>query len=226
MRRRRAVLAGVLFSMAIMAVALSPLLAQDFIRSSFAPLIEKLPTGNEGTPGDEAGELQDLLVKGRAPKAGYARTEFGNGWGRIQGCSVRQVILHRDLTDVVMKDECTVERGQLNDPYTGEVIAFTRSNPSAVQIDHVVALSDAWQKGAQQLEKTRRVELANDPLNLLASDGPANQAKGDSDAATWLPPYKAFRCEYIDRQIAVKKKYNLWVTQAEYDAMARVLENC
>ena len=97
---------------------------------------------------------------------------------------------------------------------------------TAVQIDHVVALSDAWQKGAQQLNADQRLQLANDPYNLLAVDGPANQQKSDSDAASWLPSNKSFRCQYVARQIGVKHKYALWVTQAEKDAMTNVLSGC
>jgi hypothetical protein len=120
-----------------------------------------------------------------------------------------------------------VQKGTLHDPYTGEIIQFERGeNSNKVQIDHVVALSDAWQKGAQSLSETERKNLANDPLNLLAVDGPANQQKGDGDAATWLPPNKAFRCQYVARQVAVKKKYQLWVTTAENEAMHRVLNGC
>jgi hypothetical protein len=118
--------------------------------------------------------------------------------------------------------------GILNDPYTATLVNFLRGNSTstAVQIDHVVALSDAWQKGAQQLSPAQRQSFANDPLNLLAVDGTANQQKSDGDAATWLPPNKTFRCEYVARQIAVKSSYSLWVTQAEHDAMARVLGDC
>ena len=127
-----------------------------------------------------------------------------------------------------LDESCNVTQGTLNDPYTGKVIAFVRGSATSgdVQIDHVVALSDAWQKGAQQLTKDKRIELANDPLELLAVDGPANQQKSDGDAATWLPPNKAFRCQYVTRQIAVKQKYSLWMTQAEYDAVATVLQSC
>src|SRR5690606_32351751 len=95
-----------------------------------------------------------------------------------------------------------------------------------VQIDHVVALSDAWQKGAQGWDAQTMREFGNDPLNLLAVDGRLNGQKGDGDAATWLPPNKRFRCEYVARQITVKHTYALWVTQAEHDAMARVLADC
>jgi len=142
---------------------------------------------------------------------------------------MRQYILERDLTDVQLDtDGCTVLSGRLADPYTGSFIDFLRgtSTSSAVQIDDVVALSDAWQKGAQQLDEGERAELANDPLNLLAVDGKTNQQKSDGDAATWLPPNKVYRCQYVARQIAVKQKYRLWVTQAEHDAMASVLSSC
>jgi hypothetical protein len=121
-----------------------------------------------------------------------------------------------------------VATGILQDPYTGRTINFVRGvrTSLAVQIDHVVAVSDAWQKGAQQLSADSRYSFYNDPLNLLAVDGPTNEAKGDGDAATWLPPNKAFRCSYVSRQIAVKFKYKLWITSAEKDAMTRVLSSC
>ena len=131
------------------------------------------------------------------------------------------------MTDTIVDDNCKVQSGKLSDPYTGESILFHRGeNSNAVQIDHVVALSDAWQKGAQQLSFIERVILANDPLNLLAVDGPANQQKSGSDAASWLPSNKSFRCQYVARQIAVKQKYRLWVTTAEKSAMRGVLGAC
>lgn len=172
--------------------------------------------------------LDELSVKGRAPKTGYAREQFGRGWSKhLDGCDTRNKILKRDLVDTTENEKCQILTGTLNDPYTNEQIEFSRNiNSSAVQIDHVVALSDAWQKGAQQISPEQRVELANDPLNLLAVDGPANQQKGDSDAASWLPENRAFRCQYVDRQIRVKQKYNLWVTGAEKAAMGRVLSRC
>jgi hypothetical protein len=178
--------------------------------------------------GQAADALELLAVKGRAPKTGYARTQFGNGWNKQDGCDTRNIILHRDLTNTTVNDKCQVTSGSLSDPYTGKTIQFVRGATSSddIQIDHVVALSDAWQKGAGQLSKKEREQLANDPLELLAVDGPANQQKSDGDAATWLPANKAFRCQYVARQVAVKKKYRLWVTSAEKDAMKRVLATC
>ena len=173
--------------------------------------------------------LVALPTKGRAPKTGYKRSQFGDGWAKAGGCDTRNVILRRDLTNAVLGDDnCKVQVGALSDPYTGQRIAFKRgaNSSGAVQIDHVVALSNAWQTGAQQLSSEQRISLANDPLELLAVDGPANQQKGDGDAATWLPSNKPFRCQYIARQIAVKKKYSLWVTPPERTAMERILASC
>lgn len=172
--------------------------------------------------------LETLLVKGRAAKTGYARAQFGDGWQDLNGCDTRNIILHRDLTQTVVNEDCKVISGTLNDPYTGVAIPFTRgaTTSALVQIDHVVALSNAWQTGAQQLTPEQRIALANDPLELLAVDGSANQKKSDGDAATWLPANKPFRCQYVARQIAVKQKYSLWVTDSEKQAMQTVLSKC
>ena len=173
--------------------------------------------------------LAQLPVKGRAPATGYTREQFGGAWANEGSCNMRDKILARDLTNVKFKNQtCEVETGQLNDPYTGKTIPFRRgtTTSSAIQIDHVVAIGNAWQTGAQQISQTEREKLYNDPLELLAVDGSSNQQKSDGDAATWLPPNKGFRCQYVARQIAVKRKYSLWVTRAEHDAMSRILNNC
>jgi hypothetical protein len=176
--------------------------------------------------------LATLPIKGRAPKTGYDRALFGQAWADVDrnGCDTRNDMLKRDLTDIKYTNSVPfkVRSGTLADPYTGTSISFLRgaATSSAVQIDHVVALSDAWQKGAQQLTTEQRTAFANDPLNLQSTDGPTNMSKGDGDAATWLPPNKSFRCEYVARQISVKATYSLWVTQAEHDAMARILGDC
>ncbi|MCP9000384.1 DUF1524 domain-containing protein [Pseudarthrobacter sp. RMG13] len=176
--------------------------------------------------------LATLAIKGRAPKTGYERALFGQAWVDVDrnGCDTRNDTLKRDLTGITYTNSvpCKVQSGTLADPYTGTTISFLRGSAtsSAVQIDHVVALSDAWQKGAQQLTTEQRTAFANDPLNLQSTDGPTNMKKGDGDAATWLPPNKGFRCEYVARQISVKATYSLWVTQAEHDAMARILADC
>lgn len=182
--------------------------------------------------GSAAAALESLPVKGRAPKSDYDRSAFGQAWfdADRNGCDTRNDILRRDLRDVVFakNSRCKVASGKFHEPYTGEYVAFVRGADSskAVQIDHVVALGDAWQKGARQLTLQQRQNLANDPVNLIAADGPANQEKSASDAASWLPGNKALRCHYVARQISVKAAYGLWVTQAEKDAMDRVLASC
>lgn len=189
---------------------------------------QDVPVVESPASGAAAQSLASLPVKGRAAKTGYERAQFGDGWAAIEGCDMRNIILNRDLKDVSVGSDCKVQAGTLEDPYTGKTISFQRGAATSdeVQIDHVVALSNAWQTGAQQLTYEQRVELANDPLELIAVDGNENQKKSDGDAATWLPPNKGFRCQYVARQIAVKAKYQLWVTVAERDAMKTVLGAC
>ncbi len=172
--------------------------------------------------------VEQLQVKGKAPKTGYERSLFSDGWGEYGSCDVRNYILKRDMKSVKLRDSCKVDTGVLLDPYTGKTIRFKYGvgTSSAVQIDHVVALSDAWQKGAQKIGAAKRNAFYNDPLNLLAVDGPTNASKGDSDASAWLPPNKAYRCAYVARQVAVKLKYKLWVIEAEKSAIKRVLTAC
>ncbi len=191
---------------------------------------QPIPSGKAGSA---LAGLATLAVKGRAPKTGYDRALFGQAWADVDrnGCDTRNDVLRRDLTAYVLKagtHGCVVLSGTLHDPYTGTTIEFVRGpvTSTAVQIDHVVALSDAWQKGAQQLSAESRRAFANDSLNLLAVDGPTNKRKGDGDAATWLPPNKPYRCPYAARQVAVKAKYRLWVTSAERDALGRILATC
>lgn len=172
--------------------------------------------------------LDTLEIKGRAAKTGYSRAQFGEAWLIEGGCDMRNLILYRDLEEVIVDQDCNVMSGVLFDPYTSKTIRFLRGPTTSplVQIDHVVALSDAWQKGAADWDQAKRIAFANDPLELLAVDGEANNQKSNGDAATWLPPNKAFRCQYVARQIGVKQKYRLWVTQAEYDTMKRILGTC
>ena len=186
----------------------------------------------------ELAKLGTLPIKGRAPKTGYDRSLFGHAWTDDvtviyghNGCDTRNDILHRDLVDVEIKpgsNGCTVLAGVLHDPYSGTTVEFHRGRgtSSLVQIDHVVALSDAWQKGAQQWDPAKRRNFANDPINLQATTRSMNEQKRDGDAATWLPPNKSYRCTYVSRIVDVKAAYGLWVTQAEHDAIARILSKC
>ncbi|MEU8692183.1 HNH endonuclease family protein [Streptomyces sp. NPDC048665] len=173
--------------------------------------------------------VDSLTVKGRAPKTGYSRARFGTAWADTDSnsCDTRDDILKRDLKSVkTTGGSCRVTYGLLEpDPYSGKEITYRRG-ASQVDIDHVVPLSDAWQKGAEYWDAGKRIALANDPLNLIAVDAGTNRGKGDGDAATWLPPNGAYRCTYVATQVAVKKKYGLWATDAEKAAMKKVLAGC
>jgi len=188
---------------------------------------------SEATEVTASSVLSSLPVKGRAPKTGYTRAQFGQAWADVDrnGCDTRNDMLKRDLTNIEYKvktRDCVVLTGVLVDRYSGETINFVRGNVTSmeVQIDHVIALSNAWQTGAFKLTVLQRTALANDPMNLFAVKGRLNLQKSDGDAATWLPPLKSFRCAYVAQQIAVKAKYSLWVTAPEKEAMVRILTAC
>lgn len=205
---------------------------------SVAPTKPKDAEGDEEADEGRAGSsatgtasamLDELTVKGRAPKTGYDGDLFK--WRSDtdhNGCDTRNDVLRRDLTDITLKAGtrgCIVLAGTLADPYAGETYDFDRS-ANAVDIDHVVARSNAWQTGAFRFDEETLKEFGNDPINLLAVSSSLNRQKGDGDAATWLPPNKSYRCEYVARQIAVKHKYDLWVVPAEKAAMERILAGC
>ena len=209
-------------------------------QSPSAPPLAETSQSAEGpaTPSYDAARatLVALPVKGWDRNTDFARYRFGEPWSDDvdvefghNDCNTRDDILRRDLADLVVRPgTCYAQSGVLQDPYTGRRIAFTRgpATSEAVQIDHLVSLSDAWYKGARDWNERRRRDFANDPRNLLAVGGQANFDKAFRDAAGWLPPNEAFRCEFVARQIDVKAAYDLWVSANEKRAMADVLARC
>lgn len=212
----RAILALTFVSALIAGLTISPSEAAQFSRQGVVTQV-----------------LAQIPVKGRAPKTGYSRAQFGQAWADTNhnGCDTRNDILKRDLTNVVFRartHDCVVLTGILHDPYSGTNISFVRgvATSALVQIDHIVSLSNAWQTGAFKLSLATRTLMANDPLELLAVKGSLNNQKSDGDAATWLPPLKSYRCAFVARQVAVKAKYGLWVTKAEKAAIEKILLSC
>lgn len=181
---------------------------------------------------EKAAAISILSKLSVAPKGeeGYERRAFGSAWADVDdnGCDTRNDILKRDLTNITYKDakNCVVLSGSLLDPYTGKTINFVRGGGALVDIDHMVALGNVWASGGGKLTPEKRQAVANDPVNLLAVDAPANRAKGDKNAAEWLPPNKSFQCRYVVAQITVKGKYSLSVTTDEKKTMEAVLAQC
>jgi hypothetical protein len=227
MARRRQIVLGVVACLAI-------LLLVGFAINHY----NKTKVGKSDNPTVQKAALtllETIPVKGWAPKTGYWRDQFGQPWtddvdveGGHNGCDTRNDILRRDLSNVVTASNCKVLSGVLHDPYGGKDVRFSREEGTdvLVQIDRVVPLLNAWQTGAQQWDQPKRVQLANDPLDLLAVSGKANRKKNADDVATWLPSNKDFRCDYVTRVVEVKAKYGLWMTQAEHDAASRILTKC
>lgn len=240
-KRRKSIgdMIGVLLIVAALVWAFAPGVGWDLLglrsRLGWPPM--RSGEALSSLPDTEAArQLRELAVRS-ADEASvvpdYDRQAFGQRWADTDhnGCDTRNDILARDLARPTFKPgtrDCVVLTGTLAEPYTGTTIQFQRGDKGSalVQIDHVVALADAWRSGAWQWDAQRRQEFANDPENLLAVDGAANEDKSASSADQWLPPNAAFRCDYVKRQIAVKYAYGLSVTQAEQDAMATQLTTC
>lgn len=231
--RRALLVIPFVFSLALTACVspspdLAPLSATTKSKSGTSSSPSASSDAASSANGSAAQALNSLPVKGRAPKTGYDRDSFGSAWADVDrnGCDTRNDILARDLVERQMQDSCIVLSGVLYpDPYTAGNITFVRGK-SLVDIDHVVALGNAWVTGAFQWDSEKKQQFANDPLNLLAVSASANRQKSDADAATWLPSNSAYRCAYVSRQIAVKAKYSLWVTSSEKAMMAKVLTAC
>ena len=135
-----------------------------------------------------ARQLARLRVGREAPRTVPPRGAFGPLWADVDRnrCDTRDDILRRDLIQVTLEpgSRCVVTSGTLLDPYTGRQISFVRRTPAQrVQIDHVVALGDAWRSGASRWTARRRLHYANDPFVLLAVDGAQLAAKSDRDAS-------------------------------------------
>ncbi|GGU33553.1 HNH endonuclease family protein [Streptomyces lavendofoliae] len=173
--------------------------------------------------------LEALTVKGRGPKTGYDRDEFGYAWMDTadgvplarNGCDTRNDLLKRDGREIRFRtgSDCVVVAMTLHDPYTGKDIAWKKAEAVQVQVDHVVPLSYSWQMGSSRWPEPKREQFANDPLNLLPVDGPTNSRKGDSGPASWLPPDKGIRCAYVVRFAQVAVKYRLPVAAADKRTM-------
>lgn len=159
---------------------------------------------------------------------------FGPAWADVDsnGCDTRNDILDRDLSEktyvAIKRCPTAVATGTLLDPYTSSVVAFTRGNQigAAVQIDHIVPLALAWDLGARGWPDDLRTRFANDPANLLAVDGQANQDKGDKEPALWMPPNAAFHCQYAMQFIAVLRGYGLPVDAPSVPVLREAAATC
>jgi uncharacterized protein DUF1524 len=180
-----------------------------------------------------------VVVPIRIRSYDYRRGAFGDSWtddttapGGHNGCDTRNDILDRDLIDKthVSIKRCpnAVATGTLHDPYTNATIAFVRGNQTgaAVQIEHIVPLAYAWDMGARNWTDEIRVRFANDPANLLAVQGQANQDKGDKEPADWMPPNTAFHCQYAVQFIAVLRGYGLAVDASSVPVLHQAAETC
>lgn len=174
--------------------------------------------------------LEDLpSVVAMSP--GYTREAFGPAWKDIDrnGCDNRSDVMRRDMKIVQTKEGthgCIVLIGQLYNVYTNKFFDYERVSNSGIEVDHIVSLNDGWETG-MDAQPALRVQFANDPINLITTDRASNRNKSAKNAAEWLvPDSPEYRCPFVARQISIKKKYSLGVTDQERSAMLDALNNC
>lgn len=221
--------------LAVIAAAAVIVAAQVLIQRGAAAPLTGAPVVRPGTDVLAGVGIVERRIRG----GDYLRAAFGEAWddentapGGHNGCDTRDDILNRDLTDktLVVTKRCpqAVGSGSLHDPYTNATIAFTRGNQigAAVQIDHIVPLAYAWDMGARDWPDDMRKRFANDPANLLAVAGRANQDKGDLPPGEWMPPNTAFHCQYAIAFIAVIRGYHLVVEENSAQELSRATQTC
>ena len=189
-------------------------------------------------PSAASAALAGLPVAEKTSLEGYERgcgegegCVFGPAWADVDrnGCDQRNDVLHRDLTDVQVREGtqgCVVIAGVLDDPYTGEAVPFVKADAALVPIDHVVPLAAAWTQGAADWTPEDRAFFANDVANLIATTRAENSSKGDSTAEEWVPQDPTYGCSYATVVVTVKHDYALAVTPAEAAALEDLLATC
>ncbi|WP_082310872.1 HNH endonuclease family protein [Nonomuraea sp. SBT364] len=211
---------------------------------SAPPATATSPLGNAGgtrpglapitSAGDKAAAravIERVRVAARGSSSGYRRTRYGGNWADTatgvpyarNGCRTRDDLLARDGHNIRYRkgSDCEVVAMDLIDPYTGQRIGWSKRDAGEIQVDHVVPLAYGWRMGTRRWPMGKRVDFANDPLNLLPVKGSANEAKDASGPASWLPPQRRVRCAYVTRFAQVAVKYDLPVTRADKAAMLR-----
>lgn len=234
-RRRRILLGGGIAAIVIAVIAFAIWgyqRAQDTDRAAPHVPVALLPV-----PGWEPLAALDALAviddDVSLAETSYDRDHFGQRWADVDrnGCDTRNDTLRRDLDELVVREGtqgCVAQSGTLLDPYTGQEFSFERGTAHAgeLHIDHIVALADAWHKGAEAWAEERRTEFANDPMNLVATLGYVNQSKGASDASSWVPPEENARCGFAVHVVWVKEQYELAVATGEAATLEQLLSTC
>lgn len=207
----------------------------------------------------QALDIANTLTVATPHTSGFNREkQFGDWANSPDMCgtaTTRDVILARDLTNVAYNSKCKVQSGDFTDPYTGTSMTFKygTDTSSLIQIDHVVAVYEAYASGLWDKDQQTRVNYYNDPEVLLASQGEANNRKSEganlktagvptkyakewknsgeqrwaaSTPSIWLPSYQPYQCQYMSKRMYVKNKYALSMSPWEKTETVDFLTQC
>jgi Protein of unknown function (DUF1524) len=159
--------------------------------------------------------------------SGYDRSKFPH-WvdADHDGCDTREEVL---LAEAIVKPHkgagCTLTGGRWYSYYDNKYWSDT----NRIDIDHVVALAEAWESGARTWTTDRRKAYAkdlDDRRTLVGVTDTVNAAKSADDPANWLPPVASMRCRYVRNWVAIKIRWWLTVNNAEKNALTWIASGC
>ena len=191
------------------------------------------PAGLEAQPLDPAAAAQVLALLARIPVAeerprGYDREAWPHWLDHDGDCmDARHEVLRAESLEraQLTSDGCRVMRGAWFDPYTGQ----TLTDPSDLDVDHMVPLAEAYRSGGRDWSTDRRAAFANDledDRTLIAVTAGANRSKSDQGPEDWLPPEDAYRCRYVANWVATKVRWSLSMDERERVVVGNILEDC
>ncbi|NRQ33361.1 HNH endonuclease [Nonomuraea sp. NN258] len=168
--------------------------------------------------------LDGLTVARHESMAGYRRDRFPRWIPQGQDCNTREKVFLRDGRNVRRDEYCRAVSGAWTNPYDGTVI----TQPSQLEVDHVVPLTNAWQSGANTWTDAKRKAFANDleAPQLLTTTKESRLAKDDQSPDEWRPPLRSYWCTYSRAWIDVKARYHLTVTPEEKTVLREMLGTC
>ncbi|MFC4494899.1 HNH endonuclease family protein [Streptomyces ovatisporus] len=205
-------------------VAVSVLAGCSGVETGADDVKSRPTTSVSASAADRGEQLEELKVAPSGSMDGYDRDKYPHWSGQGNSCDTREAVLKRDGERVETGSDCSPTSGTWTSPYDGE----KWTDPSDVDIDHMVPLANSWISGADEWSDEEREEFANDleSKQLLAVTDNVNQQKSDQSPDRWKPPLESYHCQYSTDWIQVKHLYELTITAAEKAALKDMIGTC
>ncbi len=160
----------------------------------------------------------------------YSRDSLPTDWKDLDGngCNTREDILKKYTSEYTGRfDGCKIKSGKFYDYYNGKFLRYDKSvdTGGGIQIDHIVAIGNAWISGGYKWGKDEWISYINDEEVLIPTSSKTNREKSDKDITEWKPANNSYLCTYAEKQVEIKDKYKLTVTEKEKAELKSILNN-